>query len=296
MMVKGHNSAKDIFERIIKKGKFVNGYIFWGIEGIGKKLFAIETARSALCRKNSFYSPCGCDDCRYISGGTHPDIFIIDTEDSSISIETVRNITENAFMTPCRGEYKFFIINDAHKLTRDASNAFLKTLEEPPENTVFILITHLPDHLIATVRSRCIQVEFSRLSKNEIVEILKEKYPQKETDTLKLPSEKGFGSIKTAINFLENKSFVELPQDIFKNIQETIVFIQRIKERDNFLNTVQDIYKLTLDAFKESGDSVFIDFSNYLMDILHMVEYNLNLDIAKTDIITKLYGAFSEKN
>lgn len=296
MMIKGHNPAKDIFERIIKKGKFVNGYIFWGTEGIGKKLFAIETARSAICSKNSVYSQCGCDDCRYISGGTHPDMLITDTEENVISIDIIRNITENAFMTPCRGKYKFFIINDAHKLTRDASNAFLKTLEEPPENTVFILITHLPDHLIATIRSRCIQVEFSRLSKNEIVEILKVKYPQKEIDALKLVGEKGFGSIKSAINFLENKSSVELPQDIFKNIQEMIVFIQRIKERDNFLNTVQDIYKLTLDAFKESGDSVFIDFSNYLMDILHMVEYNLNLDIAKTDIITKLYGAFSEKN
>ena len=295
MTLKGHLPQKEIFERVIKKGKFVNGYIFSGIEGIGKKLFALETARSAICGKNASYFPCSCDDCRYISLGTHPDVFVTDTEDSSIGIETVRNITENAFMTPCRGKYKFFIINDAHKLTREASNAFLKTLEEPPENTVFILITHLPDHLIATIRSRCIQIEFSRLSKNEILEILGEKYPQKGLDELSLGSEKGFGSIKNAISFVEGGSAVRLNEDIFENIQEAIIFIQRVKDREDFLWVVQEIYRLTLDKFKESKDSVFIDFSNYLMDILRMVEYNLNLDLLKTDIITKLYGEFSEK-
>lgn len=296
MISYGHDSEKTIFQRVIEKEKFVNGYILSGTEGIGKKLFAIETARSALCQKNKYYEECDCDDCRYVSAGTHPDIFITDTDENSISIDKIRDITANTFMTPTRGKYKFFIINDAHKLTRDASNAFLKTLEEPPDNTVFFLITHLPDHLIDTIKSRCIQMEFSRLSKSELCDILKTKFPNEAESDILLAAENGFGSVLNSMDALGKKVFSQIPPDIFENVTDAVLYFHRIKDKTQLKNAIQGFYRITLDKFKKDNNPLYIDFSNYLMDILHMVEYNLNLDMAKTDIIMKFYGVFGEKN
>ncbi len=180
----GHNNVKKQLKSDLEESKVSHAYLFLGTEGIGKKSLAIEFAKGLLNTNNLE----ACVDYKYIEK-------LLDKKE--IIVEQVRNkIVNDVYIAPATGNYKVYIINDAHLLNIAAQNALLKTLEEPPKYVVIILITNNEKALLTTVLSRVKKVNFSNLSNSDILAILKEKY-NAEIDESKL--EYANGSLKVAV-------------------------------------------------------------------------------------------------
>lgn len=159
-------SVREFFERLVKSGKTHHAYLFAGPRGTGKTSAARILAKIVNCE--SKHPPCNkCDACVAITRGNWPDLMEIDAA-SNRGIDDVRALRETVGLAPLRGRNKVYLIDEAHMLTPEAFNALLKTLEEPPEQVVFILATTEPDKLPETVVSRCIRVNFNRASKEEL--------------------------------------------------------------------------------------------------------------------------------
>ncbi len=173
----GHERQKRILSGSFTRGRVPTTYLFTGEAGIGKRSLAIEFGRLLNClsprKREEGPDACGrCIHCERIKKGIHPDFRLISPEEGMIRIEQIRELIEFLSFKPLEAAYKIIIIDEAERMNPAASNAFLKTLEEPPEGSVIILVTSLPDQLLDTVRSRCFQVRFTPLSRRETERVL----------------------------------------------------------------------------------------------------------------------------
>ncbi|HHI67957.1 MAG TPA: DNA polymerase III subunit gamma/tau, partial [Planctomycetes bacterium] len=152
----------------LKSGRIAHAWLFAGPRGVGKTTTARILARALNCEKGPTPQPCGvCPVCKDFLAGRDPDVEEIDGA-SNRRIENVRELRERVSYMPLRGSYKVFIIDEVHMLTREAFNALLKTLEEPPPHVVFILATTEPHKVPETIRSRCQVLTFHRIGPKEI--------------------------------------------------------------------------------------------------------------------------------
>lgn len=210
----GQNKAVNMLKGILERDRLAGAYLFCGESGIGKKTTAINFAKAVNCLKdrnelcvtgneltdknashitdidiNSLLSPVTrhtsritdfdacevCTSCLKINTGSHPDVVTIGPEERIIKIEEIRAIEEALSFRPFEGKKKTVIIDDADSMNQSAANAFLKTLEEPPEDSLIILITSRPDRLPATIRSRCSKIPFHTHSLTSCRDILRNK-------------------------------------------------------------------------------------------------------------------------
>jgi len=289
-LITGHIREKDIFTNIIKNKSLLNAYIFSGKSGIGKKLFAEELARSALCLNDNIFEECECRSCALAKQQNNPDIRVID--DDTIKIDRVRDFASDAHISPYFGKYKFFIINNAHLLTRDAANSFLKTLEEPSHTTVFILVTHKQASLLPTIKSRCVEVKFGRLKSEELAHVLTQK--GYETGMIKSISQIASGSVETAVYLMEQNT--ELGQT-FQNVtfENVLTSLLRLKNRDEVKNYVFNLYISMLESYKKTYDNTLLNFMNDILLVIKRLEYNVNIEMAKMYLLTKAEEVLSEK-
>ncbi|MDQ6932216.1 MAG: hypothetical protein M3160_03460 [Candidatus Eremiobacteraeota bacterium] len=181
----GAKGPKQYFSRL-PPGRLSHGYLFTGIEGIGKKTFARRLAQSLLCdtAKASLLGYCGeCSACRRVQAQTHPDLFIssgplkIGERESSLAFHeteemTARDLVRQLSLASYSGGWRVFILGDVDFATHHAANALLQFLEEPPAHVLLLLTTATPGRLIPTIRSRLIEVAFPALAKAQVEEIL----------------------------------------------------------------------------------------------------------------------------
>lgn len=164
----GNDDIKNLLENTLKKNNVLHSYLFCGIEGIGKFLFAKEFAKGILCMNNE-NAPCGlCKSCIEFETYNNPDFHIIDVDKDSIKIDQIRIMNEKIFEKPISSKRKVYIINNSEKMTIAAQNSLLKTLEEPPEYATVILICNQENLLLPTVKSRCTRIDFHNLTNEEI--------------------------------------------------------------------------------------------------------------------------------
>jgi DNA polymerase-3 subunit delta' len=170
----GHRRLVELLTRSIGRQALPPSLIFSGPAGIGKRHLAIAAAQALNCLTPVELDACGhCAACTRIARGIHPDVLIVEPgETGSIKIDQVREIVERAGYRPFEGRRRVVIVDDADALVAAAQNALLKTLEEPPGSSIFVLITSRPDMLLPTVRSRCPELRFRALTADEVAAVL----------------------------------------------------------------------------------------------------------------------------
>ena len=175
--IKGQDRPIQIIKEHLRQSRLSRAYLFSGQEGIGKRLVAKTLAKVVNCQEGSIDSCDKCASCLKIDKNAHPDVHSIDTQDSdSIKIEYIRNLQREINLKPYEARLKVFIIDNAHSLTAEAENSILKVLEEPPANSLIILVSAKPMLLFKTIISRCQTIKFYPLAKTRLEEILKRDY------------------------------------------------------------------------------------------------------------------------
>jgi DNA polymerase-3 subunit gamma/tau len=171
--VVGQTHVVRTLRNAVEQNKVNHAYLFVGSRGTGKTSMAKILARSLNCERGGpTVTPCGeCESCRTIASGTSMDVIEMDAA-SNRSVDDVRDLRERVAYAPSGGRWKVYILDEAHMLTKEAWNAFLKTLEEPPPRTVFVLATTESHKVMATIADRCQRFDFQRPSLEQISEVL----------------------------------------------------------------------------------------------------------------------------
>ncbi len=165
----GNQDVKDYLLNSIKQNNILHSYLFLGTSGIGKLLIAKEFAKKILClNKNTEDKACTCKSCTCFSGKNHPDFYLINESGENIKIDEIRALTEKVIEKPIVSDKKVYIINDCEKMTTEAQNCLLKTLEEPPEFAVIILISSNENLILNTIKSRCMTIKLKNIEEKEL--------------------------------------------------------------------------------------------------------------------------------
>jgi DNA polymerase-3 subunit gamma/tau len=203
----GQQHVTDTLANAIKNNRVAHSYIFSGARGVGKTTAARILAKALNCVKGPTPEPCGeCDACVEIAAGSSLDVIEIDAA-SNRGIDQIRELREMVRYAPAAARTKVVILDEAHMLTTEASNALLKTLEEPPDRVIFVMATTQPEDLVDTIRSRSQHFHFRALTFNEITDRLKyiaEKENLKiEDGALSVIARMAEGSMRDALSLLE---------------------------------------------------------------------------------------------
>jgi len=203
----GQRHVTQTLENAIRQNRLAHAYIFCGTRGVGKTTTARILAKCLNCVNGPTAEPCNvCDACREITTGGSLDVLEIDAA-SNRGIDQIRELREMVRYAPASGRYKVVILDEAHQLTDEASNALLKTLEEPPEKVVFILATTEPEKLADTIKSRAQLFQFRSLTFQEIAgaleHITKEEKLEIEPGAIAVLARAAEGSVRDGLSLLE---------------------------------------------------------------------------------------------
>lgn len=290
----GNDKNKQLLNDIIKTKNISHGYMFLGISGIGKSLFAKEFAKAILCNEQI-----GCNKCKScieFDSSNNPDYNIIEPEEKSIKIEQIRLMNNKIYEKPIISSKKVYIINNAQMLTKEAQNCLLKTLEEPPEYAVIILIGTNENMFLNTIRSRCVKINFNKINDEELKNILVEKYEYSNItqNLLKLFS----GSIGKAIS-LQGKQEIYLEiENTFNNI-ENINIIDLLNKKEIITKNkeeIMDILEYINVLFFEKivqGNNSYIKAIEIVEDTKDRLNKNANLDMTIDNLLMKIWEAIS---
>lgn len=201
----GQKHIVKILQNQVRNDSVSQAYLFTGTRGTGKTSTARILAKAVNCTGED--RPCGkCDNCRSIKEGSFLDVIELDAA-SNNGVEDLRSLIDSVRYPPTVGRYKVYIIDEVHMLSQSAENAFLKTLEEPPEYAIFILATTDPEKVRATIKSRCMTLNFKRVSENDLVSGMRRICDKKsiniDDDALRIVATKADGSVRDALSILE---------------------------------------------------------------------------------------------
>ena len=223
--VVGQEQITKILKHQIQNNQIGHAYLFCGGRGTGKTSTAKIFSRAVNCTSPSNGEPCNeCSVCKGILAGSVTDIMEIDAA-SNNGVDNIRSIKENVIYAPTIAKYKVYIIDEVHMLSGSAFNALLKTLEEPPENVIFILATTEPHKIPITILSRCQRFEFKRISKPNIVKrlqfICNEKQISCEENALNVVAQAADGALRDAISLLDkiiSSGVTEITEEATRNL------------------------------------------------------------------------------
>ncbi len=205
----GHEQIKEHLQKAISGDKAFHAYIFQGEPGTGKKLMARAFAAGLQCTAKED-RPCGeCKSCKQQASGNQPDIIWVTHEKSGIGVDDIRNqINHTMDIKPFSSQYKIYIVPEAEKMSEEAQNALLKTIEEPPAYGIVILLTANINMLLPTIRSRCLTLEFRPLTNATVEKYLLE-HCQVPDYLAKMSATFAQGNLGKAIRYVRSDDFVE---------------------------------------------------------------------------------------
>ncbi|WP_081698085.1 DNA polymerase III subunit gamma/tau [Chitinivibrio alkaliphilus] len=203
----GQEHVVETLKRALQKQSVAHAYVFCGTRGVGKTSMARILAKALNCDSGPTDTPCGvCPSCTAIAAGNSFDVVEVDGA-SNNGVEQIRDLRDSVAYGTYEGKYKVYVIDEVHMLSRGAFNAFLKTLEEPPERVVFVLATTEPHKIPDTILSRCQRFDFKALSTKALQTHLEDLCTQEdipfERDAISLIAKKAQGSVRDSLSLLE---------------------------------------------------------------------------------------------
>ncbi len=293
----GNEKNKKILEKSLEVSKSSHSYIFWGTEGIGKKAIAKEFAKKILCIGNK-QNDCSCKSCIEFSSSNNPDFLLIESDDGKIKIEQIREMQRKIAEKPIISDKKVYIINDADKMTTEAQNCLLKTLEEPPEYITIILICSNENNLLSTIKSRCTRMYFEPIEINEVKKYIKGINISKDINENILNLSQG--SIGKAIKLIENQS-------LYENIEKLLEDLTK-KDLIDIIKMSEEIYKSKeeIESILEYMNVVALELSKKNIKYIRCIETieetkkrlkaNSNYDMCIDNMLFNIWEEVNEKN
>lgn len=278
----GNLDAKEYLNKSIEQNNVLHSYLFLGTEGIGKLLIAKEFARKVLCLENA-KETCTCKSCTCFNSHNHPDFYIINENNETIKIDEIRDIVSKIIEKPITSNKKVYIINNCDKMTKEAQNCLLKTLEEPPEFVVIILISSNENIILNTIKSRCMTIKFHNIDDEELKKYAKEVIGYEDISNNLLKSFDGsigkaikvkdnkekFDNIDSLISNLDKKDIIEImldgkiiydKEDIYDILDYIIVCLySRISQNEKYLDCIKHVNKCSTRLRANSNFDMSID-------------------------------------
>lgn len=270
----GHDMIKEHLQKAIKVGKISHAYILTGEEGMGRKSLANAFALTLLCEKG-MSEPCMvCHACKQVLSGNHPDlIYVSHDKPNSIGVDDIREqIQDTIMIRPYSSYYKIYIVDDAEKMTVQAQNALLKTIEEPPSYAVILLLTTNQEAFLPTILSRCVQLKLKPLKDFVVKEYLTEALKVSEEDA-DVYAAFARGNLGKAIYIASSDEFKLMYEEVLHllkhikamDISELLDYIRKLKEENldiyDCLDFMQMWYRDVL-LFKVTKDINLLIFKN----------------------------------
>lgn len=272
----GNESIKNTLEKSIKANQITHSYLMIGIPGIGKKLLAKEYAKVILGSNDII---------------NNPDFLCIEPDGNSIKIDQIRNLQKEIQEKPIISNKKVYIIDDADLMTKEAQNCLLKTLEEPPEFAVIILIGSNENAFLPTIKSRCMILHFNRLSDSEIKSYLQKQY--NELNVTQSMLDIAGGSIGRAINLKDKQEDYSKVEEIINNLdkKDLIDIVQAseilYKSKENINDILDYINIILLKMAKENY--LYTNCIKIVENTKKRLAQNANYDMSIDDMLFKMW-------
>lgn len=269
----GHEQIKEHFQMAIENQKVSHAYILTGEAGMGRKSLAHAFALALLCEKGKAEPCMECHACKQVLSGNHPDLIHVTHEKpNSIGVDDIREqINDTIMVRPYSSYYKIYIVDEAEKMTQQAQNALLKTIEEPPSYAVIILLTTNQEAFLPTILSRCVQLKLKPLRDFTVKSYL--------TDALHVPEADADifaafarGNLGKAISLVSSEDFKLMDQEVLKLLKS----IQNM-DISELLDSIKTLKEQNLDIY-ECLDFIQMWYRDVL---LYKVTKDLNLLIFK---------------
>lgn len=288
-----------ILQNAITSNRIPHAYLFNGPRGVGKTSLARILAKSLNCVEGPTITPCNkCHNCLEITASTSNDVIEIDGA-SNNSVDDIRELQSELMYAPSASKYKVYIIDEVHMLSKSAFNALLKTLEEPPENVIFIFATTEPHKVLPTIISRCQRYDFKRIPVEAIVkriqDIVQQEHVQIDNDSIYLIARKADGGMRDALSLMDqvlsycmNEVKVEKVREIFGLLPSQV-----------FYNILNGIYEHDPRAVIEYLHGIFeqgTELQELINNLLEFVRVALlrKLEISPTDINPDEFALYDE--
>lgn len=302
----GNEKAKDILIKSLKNNTVLHSYMFIGNEGIGKKLIANEFAKMVLCEEfnSQNLTECGkCKSCIEFNSNNNPDFVYIEPDGKVIKIDQIRLMQNKILEKPITSTKKVYIIDNADLMTKEAQNCLLKTLEEPPEYIVIILIVSNESKMLTTIKSRCMKIQFQKIEDNILRKYLIDNCGMENINSsiLKLCD----GSIGKALKIKDKLSEYNNVSEIINNIINNKSVISVInsadilyKSKDDILDYLEYINVVLYEYSKKNVDSClkYINSIKVVEEVKQRLLANSNYDMCIDRLIFNIWEEINEKN
>ena len=275
----GHEQIKEHMQAAIRDKKPFHAYLFQGEEGVGKEALARTFAAGLLCLSESTDKPCKeCVSCRQMESGNQPDVIWVTREKASLGVDEIREQLCNTMdIKPFSSPYKIYLVPEAEKMTEAAQNALLKTIEEPPEYGIVILMTSNISALLPTIQSRCLTMEFRPLS-TAVVESFVKEHCQVPDYQARASAAFAQGNLGKAMRYAKSEDFIERKDHIISllrhveqmDLSEMLAVIKDLGTRKDEVRDYIDLmvlwYRdvLLFKATKDINQLLFQDEASYI--------------------------------
>ena len=278
-IVRRHEQIKEHMQAAIRDKKPFHAYLFQGEEGVGKEALARTFAAGLQCQSESADKPCKeCVSCRQMESGNQPDVIWVTREKASLGVDEIREQLCNTMdIKPFSSPYKIYLVPEAEKMTEAAQNALLKTIEEPPEYGIVILMTSNISALLPTIQSRCLTMEFRPLS-TAVVESYVKEHCQVPDYQARASAAFAQGNLGKAMRYAKSEDFIERKDHIISllrhveqmDLSEMLAVIKDLGTRKDEVRDYIDLmvlwYRdvLLFKATKDINQLLFQDEASYI--------------------------------
>ena len=285
----GNEKIKELLQDSLYRNKVSHSYLFLGQEGIGKKMIAKEFTKGILCLNDDKYCN-NCKSCLEFDGNNNPDFYIVEPEGNNIKIEQIRELQKKVQEKPIIATKKVYLIDNADLMTKEAQNALLKTLEEPPEFVTIILIGENDNAFLNTIKSRCMILHFNYISDTDIKKYIEKNYDMKITPKMLDIFQ---GSIGKAIELKDKQEQYLIIEEVIKNLEnlDLIEFIKKLDilytSKDEILDMLDYINIILLKKAKE--DVKYTNCIEIVENTKKRINQNANYDMSIDNMLFNIW-------